>query len=99
MAYGYLGSITTRPGQRDVVIAILLRGVAGLRAAGCQFYVVGVSENDPNTIWVSETWQSKAQHDAALQLPDAKAAIAEAMPMLTGEFTSQELAIIGGLGI
>jgi hypothetical protein len=26
-------------------------------------------------------------------------AIREAMPMLTGEFTSQELAVVGGLGL
>ena len=30
---------------------------------------------------------------------DVLAAIALAMPMLTGEFTGQELAIAGGLGV
>jgi hypothetical protein len=29
----------------------------------------------------------------------SKAAIAQAMPMLTGEFTRQELAVVGGLGV
>jgi hypothetical protein len=28
-----------------------------------------------------------------------KAAIAAAMPMLTGEFTRQELTVVGGLGV
>jgi hypothetical protein len=32
-------------------------------------------------------------------LPETRAAIAEAMPMLTGEFTRQELTVVGGLGV
>jgi hypothetical protein len=34
-----------------------------------------------------------------LQLPETKAAIAEAMPMLTGEFSGQNVEIVGGLGV
>jgi hypothetical protein len=44
-------------------------------------------------------WQRKEQHDASLQAPAAKAAISKAMPMLTGEFTSQEVTVVGGLGV
>jgi quinol monooxygenase YgiN len=89
----------TKAGHRDDVVAILLNGVDGLRQAGCDLYVVSVSDADDVTIWVSEIWQTKEQHDASLQLPEAKAAIGKAMPMLTGEFTRQELTVIGGLGI
>ena len=46
-----------------------------------------------------EIWETKAQHDDSLQLPSVKAAIAEAMPMLTGEFTGVELTVVGGLGV
>jgi quinol monooxygenase YgiN len=88
-----------RPGHRDDVVAILLGGAGGLRRAGCDLYVVSVSDTDDVTIWVSEVWQSKEQHDASLQLPETKAAIGKAMPMLTGEFTSQELTVVGGLGV
>jgi quinol monooxygenase YgiN len=89
----------TKPGRRDEVVAILLSGADGLRQAGCHLYVVGISPTDDVTIVVSEVWQSKEQHDASLQLPAAKAAIGQAMPMLTGEFTSQEYTVLGGLGI
>jgi quinol monooxygenase YgiN len=97
--YGYIGSMKTKAGHRDDVVAILLNGVDGLRQAGCDLYVVSVSDADDVTIWVSEIWQTKEQHDASLQLPETKAAIGKAMPMLTGEFTRQELTVIGGLGI
>ena len=99
MPYGYLGSMRTRPGCRDDVVAILLSGVEGLREAGCELYVVGVSDQDDVTIWVTEVWRSKEHHDASLRLPETRAAIGRAMPMLTGEFTSQELTVVGGLGV
>jgi quinol monooxygenase YgiN len=99
MLYGYLGTMKTKPGRRNEVVAILLSGADGLRQAGCDLYVVGISPTDDVTIMVSEVWQGKEQHDASLQLPAAKAAIGQAMPMLTGEFTSQEYTVLGGLGV
>jgi quinol monooxygenase YgiN len=88
-----------KPGHRDEVVSILLGGVDGLRQLGCELYVVSVSDGDDVTIWVSEVWHSKHDHDASLQLPETRAAIAEAMPMLTGEFTGHELTVAGGLGV
>jgi quinol monooxygenase YgiN len=97
--YGYVGSMRTREGRRDEVIAILLGGADGLRAAGCLLYAVCTDPADADVIWVSEIWESAEKHDASLQLPDTKAAIGQAMPMLTGEFTRQELTVVGGLGV
>ncbi|GAA3335201.1 antibiotic biosynthesis monooxygenase [Amorphoplanes nipponensis] len=97
MTYGYLATMRTKAGRRDEVVQILLGGVDGLRGAGCRLYVVGVSDTDPELIWVNEVWESKEHHDASLQLPGTRAAIARAMPMLTGEFTGQELTVAGGL--
>jgi quinol monooxygenase YgiN len=99
VAYGYVGTMRTKAGHRDDVLKILLSGVDGLRAAGCELYVVSVPDTDPDIIWVTEVWQSKEHHDASLQLPETKEAIGRAMPMLTGEFTSQELTVVGGLGV
>jgi len=89
----------TQPARRDEVIALLLRAVDTLPAAGCLSYVVSASETDDDVIWVTEVWRSKEHHAASLRLPEAQAAIAEAMPMLTGDFTRQELSVAGGLGL
>jgi quinol monooxygenase YgiN len=99
MSYGYLGSMRVRDGHRDEVVAILTSGADGLRAAGCRLYAVGVSAADENLICVTEIWESKEHHDASLRLPETRAAIGAAMPVLTGEFTGQELDIVGGLGV
>lgn len=97
--YGYHGTMKAKQGSRDAVVDILLSGADGLRAAGCQLYVVLVSEAEPDTLWVNEVWLSKDHHDASLRLPETRAAIAAAMPMLTGDFTGQELTVVGGLGL
>ena len=97
--YGYLGGMRTRPGKRDEVIALLLRGLDALPAAGCLAYVVSACATDDDRIWVSEVWESAEHHAASLQLPGTRAAIAAAMPLLTGEFTSQESRVVGGLGL
>lgn len=99
MRYGYIGSMKVRPGFREEVVAILLSGADGLREAGCELYVVGVAEDDDVTIWVSEVWRSREHHSASLELPETKAAIGRAMPMLTGKFTGREVSVVGGLGV
>jgi quinol monooxygenase YgiN len=99
LMYSYIGSMKAKPGHRDEVTAILLSGAATLRESGCVLYVVSESDSDDDLIWVSEVWQSKEHHDASLRLPETKEAIAKAMPMLTGEFTSQEGSVVGGLGV
>jgi quinol monooxygenase YgiN len=99
VAYGYLGTMRTQPGLRDEVVRTLVEGADALTAAGCRLYVVSVSEDDPDCIWVNEVWESKDSHDASLQLPEVRAAIHATMPKLTGEFTSQELHVVGGLGV
>ncbi|MGH3301299.1 MAG: putative quinol monooxygenase [Streptosporangiaceae bacterium] len=88
-----------RRGRRDEVVGILLLGAAGLRAVGCELYAVCTDPADADVIWVTEKWDSAEHHDTSLQLPDVQAAIAAAIPMLTGEFTRQELTVVGGLGV
>jgi quinol monooxygenase YgiN len=98
MAYGYLGTMRTQPGKRDEVVLTLVSGVDRLTEVGCRLYLVSVSPDDPDCIWVNEVWESKEAHDTSLQLPEVREAIARTMPLLTGEFTSQELSVVGGLG-
>jgi quinol monooxygenase YgiN len=99
MTYGCIASMKTVPGSRDEVVALLLGAAGGLRAAGCDAYIVGLADDDDVTIWVTEVWRSKEHHDASLELPEARAAIGTAMPLLTGEFTKRELTVAGGLGL
>lgn len=99
MRYGLSGKLMTKPGQRDAVVALLLRDVEELKAVGCDLYVVSVSKDHPDAIFVTEVWTSPEAHRASLALPSVKQAIAEAKPLLTGEFDMVELSVAGGLGV
>ena len=89
----------SRISNRDEVVAHLLTSIDGLPAAGCLSYVVSECPDDDDRIWVTEVWESAEHHAASLQLPETKAAIAAAMPLLTGEFTQQETRVVGGVGV
>lgn len=101
MHYGRLGTMRVKPGHRDTVVATLTSGQYGLKAAGCHVYAVGTSDSadDKDLVWVYEVWDSKDAHQASLALPEVREAITATMPLLTGEFTSQELDVAGGLGV
>ncbi|GAA1962401.1 putative quinol monooxygenase [Microbacterium aquimaris] len=84
MTFANVGSLGVQPGRRDDVVAILTRRGTDLADAGCLLYEVGTNDDDPDTVFVIELWESADAHRASLQLPSVTAAIAEAMPMLSG---------------
>ena len=99
MRYGRFGKLGTRPGQRDALAALLLRDVETLREVGCELYIVQTAAAHPDAVWVTEVWTTREAHRASLQRPSVKQAIAEAMPLLCGEFESSEFDVVGGLGL
>ena len=99
MRYGLYGKMRTKPGERDAFVRILLRDVEEMRSVGCELYVLNLAQDDPDVVWVTEVWASREAHAASLRLPTVKQAIAEGMPLLTGEFDRVELDVVGGLGL
>lgn len=99
MPFGLYGKLVTQPDKRDAVVDILLRDVDTLKEVGCLAYIVNLAEEDANAVWVTEIWESPEAHQASLELPSVKEAIAEAMPLLTGEFEQVRLSVVGGLGL
>ncbi|WP_455835645.1 putative quinol monooxygenase [Pseudarthrobacter siccitolerans] len=95
MTFANVGSLGTKPGQRDAVVSILLRPMPGLKEAGCLLYEVGVNDEAPDTVFVSELWESAEAHRASLQLDSVRAAIAEAMPLLSGEMDGNKFTVLG----
>jgi quinol monooxygenase YgiN len=97
--FGMVNRIVTKPGQRDAVADILLSGAkmqGGM--AGCEIYVVHVSTADPNEIWVTEVWRSKADHEASLKDADVRALIERGRPMISSIVPTLTTAV-GGKGL
>lgn len=95
MTFANVGTLGTLPGKRDEVVAILTRPNKELRNAGCLLYEVGTNDDEPNTVFVAELWESADAHQESLQLASVRAAIGEAMPLLSGEMGGYRFQVIG----
>ncbi|MFW7414443.1 putative quinol monooxygenase [Demequina sp. SO4-18] len=95
MTFANVGTLGVQPGKRDEVVAILTRPNPQLDEAGCLLYEVGIDDDDPDTVFVAELWTSAEAHRASLQLDSVRAAIQEAMPLLTGQMGGITFAVSG----
>lgn len=95
--YGLIGSFTAHPGQRDALLNVLLASVGEM--PGCHSYVVATDPSNPNAVWITEVWDSKASHAASLNLPAVKAAIERAMPLIASFGQHVETTPVGGHGL
>ncbi|HEY0306028.1 MAG TPA: putative quinol monooxygenase [Longimicrobiales bacterium] len=95
--YGLIGKMLTVPGKRDELVAILLAGTSAM--PGCISYVIALDPADESGIWVTEVWDSQANHAASLKLPAVQAAIAKGRPMIAGFAERYETQPVGGHGL
>ena len=95
--FGLIGKMSSVPGQRDALIAILLEGVSGM--PGCLSYIVAKDAQDENGIWISEVWTDQESHAASLRLPAVKEAIAKGRLLITGFSNSVTTVPVGGMGL
>jgi quinol monooxygenase YgiN len=95
--YGLISKISTVPGQRDALAALLIDGTQAL--PGCVSYVVASDLMDADTLWVTEVWDDQASHRASLSLPAVQVTIAKGRTMIAGFSSRVETVPIGGYGI
>ena len=95
------GSLKAKPGMRDKLADILLEASRLVsKAQGCKLYVIGLSESDPDSVYVTEIWDTKEDHDNSLKATEVQELIKNAIPLVDGQpEKGQELQIIGGAGI
>jgi len=94
--YGLIGKIKAKPGQRDMLTAILLKGLGDL--PGCLSYVVAQDPTDEDALWITEVWEGKESHRASLSLPHVQQAIARGKPFIAGFDEHFETKPVGGHG-
>ncbi|KRA45478.1 putative quinol monooxygenase [Devosia sp. Root635] len=95
--YGLIGKMLAAPGKRDELIATMLEGSVAM--AGCLSYVIARDPASDNGIWITEVWDNKENHAASLAIPEVKATIAKAMPLITGFGERFETEPLGGIGL
>lgn len=95
------GKLIAKEGFQEELANILIEASKLISTAeGSKLYVVGKSEKDKNSVYVTEIWNSKEDHDNSLNVPGVRELIMKAMPIL-GEQPEkgQEITLLGGLGI
>jgi len=95
--YGLIGRMKAYTGKRDELAAILLESIINM--PGCLSYVVAKDSKDPDALWVTEVWESEADHKASLTLPTVRAAIAKGRPLIASFEEQYTTEPIGGHGI
>lgn len=98
MRYGLVGEIVAVDGRRDDLLAVLLEA-AGDAMPGNMHYVVHTSDAHPDSVWVTEIWESREAHAASLELASVQALIGKARPLIAGFGTRIELTPHGGYGL
>lgn len=92
--------MVAHPGRGEELAGTLLRVAEGLRdAPGCELYVVNVSVDEPDTVWVTEVWADAAASDAALSGELGEVGIGDVLELLAGPPELVDLAPLGGPGL
>lgn len=98
--YGLYGKIAAKEGKIDELTNILLQASRDIaEVKGCHLYVVSRSDEEPNSVWVYEVWDSKEDHDDSLKLASTQQLIARAIPLIDGKPEGKSFEVMGGLGV
>lgn len=95
------GKLTAKSDFADELANILIQSSKLVSTVtGCNLYVIAKDGNDLNSVWITEIWDSKEDHDNSLKLAGVRELIMKAMPFLDGQpQKGQELEILGGTGL
>lgn len=97
--FAMYGKLTTLVGERDILVQILLEAAEMLKSDdGCEIYIINVSDDDPNAIWVTELWRDAEAHAASLKNEGVLALIQRGRPLIAS-IEPIRLQPVGGKGI
>jgi quinol monooxygenase YgiN len=91
--FGLIGEMKAMPWRRTELVGYLLQ--ASNEMPGNPAYIVAEDAGDPDTIWITEVWRSKADHEASLALPQVREVISKARPIIAGFGRSVETRPVG----
>ncbi len=98
--FGLHGRFVAQPGQGDALEAILLEAAEALgEREACRLYVVSRSPEEPESVWVTEAWTSREEHERSLEDKGVRALIERARPLIAEIGDRTELRPVGGKGL
>ena len=99
--YGLHGKLLAKEGKGSELADILIKASELVSTAkGCHLYVVSIDMLNDDEVWVTEIWESREDHENSLKIPEVRALISEAMPILEAQQTKgRKLKVLGGHGV
>jgi quinol monooxygenase YgiN len=98
--FGLYGKLIAIEGKRDELTEILLEAAHSMKEINeCEIYLVSISENEPDSVFVYEVWSNEHAHKASLSLEATQTLIQKAKPIIAGMERIHSLIPKGGKGI
>jgi quinol monooxygenase YgiN len=98
--FGMTTKAVVQPGQRDVLVDLLLAAAERVAdAPGCYLYVVSTSLDAPDEVWVSEAWRSKAHYEAWMSRPEVLQLFSAMTPLIASRTEPVLVVPVGGKGL
>lgn len=98
--YGLCGKMKAHPGQGEALLKHMLSSAAHMEAVvGCHLYVIGTLPDEPDTLWITEVWETQEAHRGSLNLEWVKASITVARPLIADMSEGFEFVPVGGKGL
>lgn len=98
--YGMTGKLSAQPGQGEPLRELLLAAASILGGLeGCYLYLIYSPHDEPDLIQITEVWRSREDHQASLAMPEIRAIIQQAGPLLAASPQGYEIRPHGGVGL
>ena len=92
--------MVARSGQGPRLADTLLKVADGMRdAPGCELYLINISADEADTVWVTEVWSDEDASDRALNGELGEVGIGEVLDLLAGPPELVALTPLGGAGL
>jgi quinol monooxygenase YgiN len=83
--FAMYGKFTTVEGERDNLVQILLEAAELLKSyEGCELYIINVSDEHADAIWVTELWKDAEAHAESLKLEGILPLLQRGKPLIAG---------------
>jgi quinol monooxygenase YgiN len=92
--------MVARSGQGPQLADTLLKVADGMRdAPGCELYLINLSADEADTVWVTEVWTDEEASDRALDGELGEVGIGDVLELLAGPPELVDLTPLGGAGL
>jgi quinol monooxygenase YgiN len=90
------GSLVAKPNSQKELTQIMIQASKLMKTAnGCELYIVSTDPADTQTVWITEIWTTKQDHENSLSATGVRELISKAIPLLDQPPTKgQELTVI-----